>query len=207
MQMRNAAHAGLYLAWAYFSYLMLLITLQYVPLNLDVAFLRVKQEEIALPHYQWAFFIHVYTSIFVLLLGILQFSPYLRKRYPHVHRKVGKGYVLLILAFAGPSGLVMGYYANGGLWGQISFCLLSALWLYTTGMAWWHAKKGNWRQHKHFMYRSYALTLSAISLRLFKWVIVALFAPPPMDTYRLVAWLGWVANLAIAEFLIAQEKR
>jgi hypothetical protein len=52
------------------------------------------------------------------------------------------------------------------------------------------------------MYRSYALTLSAISLRVFKLVIVALFHPNPMDVYVLVAWLGWVVNLGIAEFLI-----
>ena len=44
-----------------------------------------------------------------------------------------------------------------------------------------------------------ALTLSAISLRLLKWGIVAVWAPPPMDAYRVVAWLGWGLNLLIVE--------
>lgn len=52
------------------------------------------------------------------------------------------------------------------------------------------------------MWRSYALTLSAISLRLFKWGIVTVLEWPPMDTYRAVAWLGWLINLVIVEIYL-----
>lgn len=52
------------------------------------------------------------------------------------------------------------------------------------------------------MYRSYALTLSAITLRFWKWLFVWLFQPRPMDVYHVVSWLGWVGNLLIAEILI-----
>ncbi len=52
------------------------------------------------------------------------------------------------------------------------------------------------------MIRSFALTLSAITLRAWKYIIVYLFHPPPMDTYRMVAWLSWVVNLLIAEIII-----
>jgi len=62
-----------YLLLGYFSFLMILITVQYVPINLDVAFLHIKQEEIALQHYQVAFFSHVYSSVFVLLEDLLSF--------------------------------------------------------------------------------------------------------------------------------------
>jgi hypothetical protein len=57
------------------------------------------------------------------------------------------------------------------------------------------------------MIRSYALTLSAISLRLFKYIIVFIWHPLPMDTYRIVAWLGWVVNLIIAEIIIHKKAR
>ena len=194
-----------YSTLAYFSYLMLLITWQYVPIDFEVAFLRVKQEEIALVHYQFAFFIHVYTSIFVLLAGAVQLSPRLRSLYPGIHRSVGITYVLLILLFAGPSGVVMGFYANGGWTAQTSFILLAVLWLYFTYQAYAYAKQRQWQQHQHWMWRSYALTLSAISLRLFKWGIVHTLALPPMDTYRIVAWAGWLVNLAVVEILILQK--
>jgi hypothetical protein len=55
------------------------------------------------------------------------------------------------------------------------------------------------------MLRSFALTLSAISLRLLKWGIVSTLAPPPMDTYKVVAWLGWMLNLAIVEIYIWEK--
>lgn len=63
-----------YILWGsyfYFSFLLLLITLQYIPYNTDVAFLRIKQDEIALDYYKVAFFTHVYTSIFLMILGFL----------------------------------------------------------------------------------------------------------------------------------------
>ena len=191
-----------YGALVYFSYLMLLITLQYVPVNLDVAFLRIKTDVISKTHYRLAFFTHVYTSIFVLVLGMFQFLKYIRKKYEKVHRFMGKIYIGIILFLSGPSGLVMGYYANGGTLSQISFCLLAILWIWFTYKAYRYAREKKWHQHRNFMYRSYALTLSAISLRLFKWIIVSWLALPPMDTYLIVSWLGWTFNLAVAEGMI-----
>lgn len=186
----------------FFAWLMLLITWQYVPARPDVAFLRVKQEVAGLWYYQLAFFTHVYSSIFVLLAGMLQFSSLLRRRFPAVHRWSGRVYIALILLLAGPSGLLMGYYGNGGWIAQTAFCLLALCWLWFTFMGWRTAVKGHIDAHRRWMYRSYALTLSAISLRLWKWGLVLLFAPKPMEVYRLVAWLGWVGNLLVAEWMI-----
>ena len=197
-----------YLVLGYFSYLMILITLQYIPLRFDVAFLLVKEEAIALKHYQMAFFSHVYTSIFVLLTGIPQFSKYVRTEFSTLHKVLGKLYVFLILFVAAPSGLIMALYANGGLSSQISFTLQSVLWFFFTFKAFQHIKNQAWHQHRAFMLRSYALTLSAISLRLFKWIIVSTIALPPMDTYRIVAWLGWLVNLIFVElWIIASFKK
>lgn len=195
-----------YLALVFFSYLMVLITFQYIPIDFDAAFLRIKQNEIVLVHYQWAFFIHVYSSIFLLLAGFTQFSSYIRAQFPVIHRKLGMAYVILIVLLASPTGLVMAFYANGGLWSRISFSLLAVIWFIFTLKAFTSALKKNWTSHKNFMLRSYALTLSAISLRLFKWIIVSTFALPPMDTYKIVAWAGWVVNLLIIEVYIAKRK-
>lgn len=104
--------------------------------------------------------------------------------------------------FSGPSALIMGYHANGGIYSKISFIILSILWLLFTYMSYSFAKNLNFIEHQKFAIRSFALTLSAISLRLFKYIIVFLFHPPPMDTYRIVSWLGWVFNLIIAEIII-----
>jgi hypothetical protein len=184
------------LGFSYFCYLMVLITLQYVPLNYEVSFLQLKDEKIYL-HYRIAFFAHVYSSIFVLILGFFQFSIYLRTHFTKIHKIIGYFYISILLFIASPSGLVMGYYGNGGLYSKISFCLQAVLWFWFTFLAFHFARKRKMPQHQYFMALSYALTLSAISLRLFKWIIANIWALPPMDTYKIVVWLGWTFNVLV----------
>lgn len=188
--------------YGYCCWLMLMITAQYIPYQEDVAFLRIKQAEVTLPYYLSFFYLHVYTSILALLAGFTQFSRWLRHQYPFVHRSLGWLYVIVIVVAAGPSGLVLGYYANGGWSSQLAFCLLGLLWLWFTTRAVHFALQKDWQGHRRAMIRSFALTLSAITLRSWKWLLVALFTPKPMDVYRWVAWLGWVVNLMVAEWII-----
>ncbi|MFN0031101.1 MAG: DUF2306 domain-containing protein [Flavobacteriales bacterium] len=195
-------HWLLYAALAYFSWLMLQITWQYVPPALDVAFLRIKQEVIHLHYYQVAFYVHVYSAMFALAAGFTQFSDWFRKRHAAWHKRIGKIYFYTVVLLAGPSGLIMGYHANGGTSSKIAFVLLAVLWITTTLIAVHHIRHGRIQQHRTWMIRSYALTLSAITLRIEKLVLVLLFEPQPMDGYRIVAWSGWVLNLMVAEWII-----
>lgn len=190
------------IGYIYFSYLLLLITLQYIPYHTDVAFLRIKQEVIVLNHYKIAFFTHVYTSIFLMFFGALQFSNYIQKKHMKLHRISGRVYVGILLLFSGPSGLVMSYYANGGMFAQVSFLLLSTFWILFTFLSLYFILKKEIIQHQKFAIRSFALTLSAISLRLFKYLLVFFFEPLPMDAYRIAAWSGWTFNLLVAELII-----
>jgi uncharacterized membrane protein len=195
-----------WLAIVFFSYLLLLISLQYIPIKLDVAFLATKTSIIHLRHYQLAFFTHVFTAIFTTFFAIPLFSNTIRKKYVVVHRLLGNFYVVTVLLFAAPSGFIMSFYANGGLAAQTSFILLSVLWWIFTFKAYTHIRNKNIKKHQQFMLRSYALTLSAISLRLFKWIIANTLVLPPMDTYVIVAWLSWTVNLCIAETMIFRIK-
>jgi uncharacterized membrane protein len=190
---------------AFFSYLMLKITLQYLPIQTDVAFLRIKQQYLSILPWKLAFFVHVFTSMFALIAGFTQFSPLILKKYPLVHRWIGKIYVFNILFLTGISGLIMSFFANGGITSRVAFSLLSILWIYFTFKAYQAIRHKQIQQHQAFMIRSYALTLSAITLRAWKWIIVLLFAPPPMDVYRIVAWLGFIPNLLVAEWLIRRK--
>ncbi len=202
---KPSLHLLYYTSLIYFTYLMFLITVQYIPIRIDVAFLNVKEEVAPLLHYQIAFFSHVFTSIFVLILGIPQFSLWVRRRYANLHKLFGKFYILLILAIASPSGLVMAYYANGGFWSIVSFCLQAVLWFFYTWKAYKAIRRKDWLKHENFMLRSYAMTLSAISLRLFKWIIVSTLELPPMDTYRIVSW-AWVVNILAVEIYIKYKQ-
>lgn len=190
------------LVYGAFCYLMLGIVLQYIPYNTDVAFLGIKQHVIGFLHYRVAFFTHVYTSMLVLPAGFIQFNAWLLKKYKSLHRISGWIYVVFVLLLVAPSGFIMGLYANGGISSQVSFCLLSVLWFYSTLRALLFIRKKDFNTHRKWMIRSFALTLSAITLRAWKYILVYLFHPAPMDTYRLVAWLSWVVNLIVAEIII-----
>lgn len=181
------------------------ITVAYIPYHTDVGFLRIKQQYIDIDHWRIAFFIHVYASMWVLLAGFTQFSSSLQRNRPRLHRQLGYIYVVDVLLITGPAGLLMGFYANGGIPSRISFVLLATAWIFFTAMALVKAKQGDFRSHRHYMMRSYALTLSALTLRAWKWGITNSFELPPMDVYRAVAWLGWVPNLLLAEWLIRRK--
>lgn len=181
------------------------ITAAYIPYNTDVGFLRIKQDYISIDHWRVAFFVHVYASLWVLLAGFTQFSGQIQSYYPKLHRAFGYIYVTDVLLITGPAGLLMGVYANGGLPSKISFVTLAILWITFTAVALFKAKNGDFVAHRNFIVRSYALTLSAITLRAWKWSITNSFEFPPMDVYRAVAWLGWVPNIIFAELLIRKN--
>lgn len=195
-------YALLLAAYLFFCWLMLEITLQYIPISTDAAFLRIKQDYVGMLHYRVAFFVHVFTAIAVLPAGLTQFSKYIRKHHRNLHRGAGYIYAGAVLLLAGPSGFVIGIYANGGISSQIAFCLLAILWVYFTFKAIATIRKRKTAEHLRWMIRSFALALSAITLRAWKFAIIAIWHPRPMDAYQIVAWLGWVLNLAVAEWII-----
>lgn len=120
---------------------------------------------------------------------------------------MGYIYSLTVLLLAAPSGIVIGYHALGGTVSAVAFIVLGLLWFAFTLLALMNARRRKWVLHRNFMIRSYALSLSAVSLRLFKLVIVAIWAPAPMDVYLVVAWLGWVINALVAEVIIKVKAR
>lgn len=195
------------IAYSYFLWLMLKITAQYWPIQTDVAFLSIKQDYVHLLHYRIAFFIHVFSSILVLLASYTQFSNSIKTKYPKVHRRLGWLYIIITLFLAGPSGFIIGVYANGGISSRIAFCLLAFLWMLFTALALFKIIKKQVPSHREWMIRSFALALSAITLRAWKYILVALFHPKPMDVYQIVAWLGWTLNLVIAEIIILNKTR
>ncbi|WP_293917505.1 MULTISPECIES: DUF2306 domain-containing protein [unclassified Sphingobacterium] len=182
------------------------ITWRYRFFELDAAFLQIKQTEIQhVSWYKYIFYTHVCSAILVLPAGFTQFNSRFLLRYPRIHRIVGYLYVSIILLLAAPSGILIGLHANGGITAQVAFVLLGLLWFYFTLMAVLTIRKGNVHSHQKFMYRSFALTCSALTLRYWKVVIVYFFQPNPMDVYQIIAWLGWVPNLLIMEWFIYRK--
>ena len=55
------------------------------------------------------------------------------------------------------------------------------------------------------MIRSYALTLAAVTLRIYVPVGLAL-GVPFADAYQAISWLCWVPNLVVAEWFVLRRR-
>lgn len=187
-------------------FLMLRIITEHFSFQPDAGFLQTKQAYIHNKTWLTAFYTHVFTSILTLIAGLTQFSSLILKEYRPLHRVMGKIYVGVILFVNFPAGMIMAFYANGELPSRIAFVLLDCLWFWFTLKALMEIKKGNIKRHKEFMIRSYALTFSAITLRTWKLVLSSLFTIDALMLYQLDAWLGFVPNLLLAEWLIRRKR-
>jgi hypothetical protein len=187
----------------YGSYLLILLTLPYFAFERNTDFLASKQLIYHLDWWRISFYVHVFTSPVIILAGLCQFSRTLLHRYAKVHRTLGKIYVATVLFLSGPSALIMALYANGNTATKTGFTVLSCLWLLFTGIGYWKARRRNFNTHGNFLLRSYALTVSAITLRFYAYLIGEWeIAIEPVTAYMMLSWISWLPNLLLAEILI-----
>ncbi|MDF2436409.1 MAG: hypothetical protein K0Q95_785 [Bacteroidota bacterium] len=182
--------------------LMMKITIPYFSFEYDVDFLLTKQSVLHISVWRIAFYSHISSSLIILLAGIIQFIKTVIIHKPQIHRAIGKVYISLILFVSAPAGFVMAIYANGGIAAKTSFGIISVLWWYFTFTAYRKVRAGKIQEHLNFMYRSFALTLSAITLRIYVLVLPSVIHLPAKEMYTLVSFLSWIPNLMVAEWLI-----
>lgn len=143
-------------------------------------------------------YMHAFSAVFALALGPFQFSERLRERRRLLHRRLGRLYLGVGVLLGGLSALYLSQHALGGVAAKLGFATLAVCWL-GTGLAAYHAvRRGNIAEHRKWMVRNFALTMAAVSLRLYSPLLAV--AGVPFDiAYPVVAWLCWVPNLIVAE--------
>ena len=143
---------------------------------------------------------HAFAATVALLLGPFQFSARLRRQHRRLHRWMGRAYLGVGVLAGGLSGLYMSRFAFGGVAARLGFAALAVCWLYLGTRAFLAIRRGAVDEHGRWMVRNLALTLAAVTLRLYLPASVASgidFA----TAYPVVAWLCWVPNLFVAEWL------
>ena len=135
----------------------------------DESFL-VNPKDAIWEHYQpfkWWLLPHGVSGACALLLGPMQFSDRLRRRFLHLHRVVGRIYVAGVFV-AAPLGFYI-QYIQERLGVPRSFSIAAAaeatLWMATTGIALAFILKRKVQQHRQWMTRSFAVALVFLEIR------------------------------------------
>jgi uncharacterized membrane protein len=192
--------------WGVMLFLALLIFLlagRYLTLNPQVYFS--EQKAVYMAH-TVMLIMHIVGAMLAVLLGPFQFLPKIRTgRFLNLHRWLGRAYLLSVLV-GGLGGLYMARLAYGGLPARLGFTTLAVLWLFSAAMAYKHIRKKEIERHREWMTRNYALTFAGVTLRLWQMV----FHGAGMDFltgYMIVAWLSWIPNLMVAQWIISRRRR
>lgn len=148
-------------------------------------------------------YIHIAGAVVALVLGSLQFLPALRRGSIPPHRWIGRVYVAGCLV-GGAAGLILAPGSYAGPIASLGFGSLAVLWITMTLLGWRAAMQGRFADHRRWMIRSWALTLAAVTLRLYLPLVMVLDLPF-LPWYRAISFLAWVPNLVAAEFWLRRR--
>lgn len=134
--------------------------------------------------FMWWLIPHVLTGALCLTLGVLQFSTTLRRRWPNVHRWIGRTYAVSALVSSSLAlWIVLAYELPANQW---VMGVMAGLWLITTALAWLSALNRRFDQHSLWAGRSYGLTFTFVTTRFIPDIVW-----PGMDYFGVTA-LYWV---------------
>ena len=151
--------------------------------------------------HQAGIYTHVFAAVVALALGPFQFSGWIRRNHPRVHRWIGRTYLSVGVGLGGLFGLYMSTFAYGGLIAKLGFACLAVAWLFTGLRAFQTIRKGAVQEHRKWVIRNFSLTLAAVTLRLY--LPASMVAEIPFEiSYPVIAWLAWVPNLLVAEWYV-----
>lgn len=151
--------------------------------------------------WRMAFYTHITLGGLALLVGWMQFNKKWRVHRPKQHRFIGKIYVLAVLISA-LAGIFIGINATGGWVPQTGFVCLGVVWLLTTLFAFFAIRDGKMLLHQKLMIFSYAACFAAVTLRIWLPLLVNFHHGDFLAAYRIVAWLCWVPNMAVAWLIV-----
>jgi uncharacterized membrane protein len=179
-----------------------LVSYRFLALGLEAAFPGMMNH---IANRNLAFILHISASPVALVLGLFQFRPRLRSKYPGVHRWSGRIYAVAVL-IGGLAGLVLAFGISDRPIAAFGFGTLSILWIGATARAVQLAMAGRMAEHQRWVYRSYALTFAAVTLRLILPFFIVLGDMEYSQASNYVGWISWVPNLLFIEFYLRRRK-
>ena len=179
-------------------------------LAFDPARSRVPQPD-GFPAHYWFLVAHVICGSIAMLGALLQIWPWFRRKYPVVHRYVGRAYVFAGVLPSGLMALTIGSQSPFGPATRVSDVMGAILWLGCTFAGWRAARERRFGDHRRWMVRSAALTFSIIVNRIVGPVAMLWLEPQLATTFggseialgqsiaAISSWLSWTLVLILTQ--------
>lgn len=153
--------------------------------------------------------LHIVAGSLFNLLGVLQFTHAIRRKWPGVHRWTGRMFILAGLVTAVSAVWMNQFFPAFGGWLKYSSNLIFGLGLgLALVIAYRAIRRRDIATHRAWMMRAYAIGLGVATQRLL--VIpyaVATNAIPADPWLGLLLWAGWLINLGVVELLLWRERQ
>lgn len=147
---------------------------------------------------------HIAAAATALLIAPVQLLPALRRRGRSWHRWLGRAYMAASLV-GGVGGLVSAFGSTAGPVAISGFATLAVVYIVVNAMGWLRATQRRFLEHSRLMVYSFAMTFAAVTLRI-ELPILVLAHLSFADSYRAVAWVSWLGNLAVAELYLRSPR-
>lgn len=161
-----------------------------------------------LPHNPVTTWAHVVPGLLFMILGPIQFIPFVRKTWPGYHRFAGKVFIICCY-FLGITALIIAIgfpYAKfddrvSVISQQIPNILFALLFMYFVTMAYVRIRKGMVSAHQRFMIRTFSIGMGISVFRVLI-IVFALLGVSPFQFIALLFWAGFLSAWGIGELYI-----
>ncbi|MBB5345246.1 DUF2306 domain-containing protein [Tunturibacter empetritectus] len=163
-----------------------------VTLYSEVPLLRQAAERAYLGSILFLIVPHITGGVLALLIGPIQFSSRVRRRYPRFHRALGRIYVTAVFV-AAPLAITLSQHRHDprAIHFVVATSVQACTWMITTLAAFLTARNGHIQQHREWMVRSYAVTLTFVGTRVLQ----------PIPAWNRHSEAGFAIEIIIITFL------
>ncbi len=174
-------------------------------LTLDPAQSRVPAPPGFAAHY-WLLLAHITFGTIAIVGVILQIWPWLRRKHPIAHRRIGRVYVFGGALPAAVMAAVIGAVSPFGPVVGTLDVVAALLWLGFTIAGWRAIRQRRYADHRKWMIRSFAMTMSTLTSRALSPIAFLLVMPRVDDKSELILTAGTLsAVLSILSLLLLSQ--
>ncbi len=155
--------------------------------------------------FPFGLYVHVISAPLLIVISSLLVFFRLEYKFPKTHRFLGKAVVFTGFLLFIPSSFILAAFALGGWKGILLFNILSLLSAVSLCLAYYFARKRSIAKHRKWMLRFYIFLLSAIFLRINKFIFGYYFDYFGIESYLLSALLSWLPQWVLLELCFAYK--